>query len=129
MKIKSVPPFCASISIGLQKGYAGELFTKQDLMNAVQEFQGGLIESKEIYLSASISECEIVLNRYSEPHIKIDFINYPRFPLDEETFKMETKNIALFLMDKFGQNRIVIVYHDEHLMLEKSEDVGRGVKK
>ena len=123
----SVSPFSASLTIGLQRGYSKDSFTRDDLLKSIREFQDRLIKEHDIYLSASLSDCEIVLRDYAEPHIRIDLINYPRFPLDEKSFKHHTKNLARFLMETFEQNRIVILYHDEHLMLENSRAVGQGI--
>ena len=122
-EMKIVPTFTAEISIGLQKGYTNSLFCKDELIKVLQEYQRKLIKEKEIYLSANISECEIVLSGQVEPHLKLNFINYPKFPMKEIDFKAEVENLAKHLMDEFNQNRIVIVFHDETIMIEKSKEI------
>lgn len=114
----SVPTFTADVVIGLQKGYSQELYNKDDLIKALQAYQKVLIEKQKIYLSANISDCQIVLSGQVEPHLKLSFINYPKFPLDEETFKKEVEALTVYLMKEFLQNRIVIIYHDETKMIE-----------
>ena len=123
MKITTVPTFTAEISIGLQKGYSNDLFSKEELIKVLQTYQKKLIKEKEIYLSANISECEIVLSGQIEPHLKLNFINYPKFPLDEVTFKKEVELLTKYLMNELSQNRIVIIYHNETKMIEYNEQI------
>jgi hypothetical protein len=123
-----VASFSASISIGLNKGYTAEIFGKKELIAVIRDFQKKLIAGKNIHLSANITECELVLGDYSEPHIKIEFINFPRYPVEEIVFKEETKNLAFHLMEEFRQNRIVIIYHDETIMFEKNPEEGPVIR-
>lgn len=123
MKITTVPTFTAEISIGQQKGYSTDSFCKEELIKVLQTYQRRLIKEKEIYLSANISECEIVLSGQIEPHLQVDFINYPKFPLDEITFKKEVELLTIYLMEEFSQNRIVIVYNDETKILENTDKI------
>ena len=123
MNIISKPNYSASITIGMQIGYSSDCYKKQDLICILQEFQRIQIDDRNIYLSACISECEIILSGQVEPHLKLEFINYPKFPLEEAEFKKEIELLTLFLMDKLNQNRIVIVYHNETIMFEESEEV------
>ena len=58
-----------------------------------------------------------------EPHFKIDFINYPKFPMKEKGFKNEVDLLTKYLMDKLEQNRIVVVYHNETKMFEKNKEI------
>lgn len=115
--------FSATITFGMQIGYTEKLYSKDEFINNLQKFQKKQIFERNIYLSACISKCEIVLNGQIEPHIKLDFINYPKFPLDEGIFKYEIELLTTFLMDQFNQNRVVIVYHDETKMLEQNSNV------
>lgn len=121
--------FFSTIVIGLNKGYSDENFTKPDLIGFLQEYQRSRIHESKVFLSAAVSECEIVLNYQVEPHIKLDFINYPKFPLSFDIFKHEIEKCACYLMDKMEQNRIVIAFNDETVMLEKSSQVDPGVLK
>ena len=59
--------------------------------------------------------------RQVEPHYKLEFINYPKFPLSEKQFKEETEQLAIYLMTNLKQNRIVTVYHNETKMFEKQK--------
>lgn len=128
MKQIKAQSFLGNITIGLQKGYTNELYSKQEIIRALQSYQKTLIKEKHIYLSASVSECLIILNKQEEPHLKLEFINYPKFPLDEIVFKKEINRLGKYLMKLFEQNRIVIVYHNETVMFEVDENIDYRIK-
>ena len=123
MNIIIKPTFTATVTIGMQLGYSKQLFQKSQLIALLQKFQQQQISERTVYLSACISECEIVLSGQVEPHIKLDFINYPKFPLEEKQFKSEIELLVTYLMKELDQNRIVIVYHNETKMFEKNEAI------
>lgn len=79
-------------------------------------------------MSASVSECLIVLGGQREPHLNISFINYPKFPMKEKEFKLEINKLGKFLMKEFNQNRIVIVYHNETIMFEVNDGIDPRIK-
>lgn len=95
---------------------------KIQLLNHYQNFKSNF-QLRNIFLSASVSKTNIVLNDQNEQHLKIDFINYPKFPLDENIFKDEVLIIGKELMKQFEQNRILIIYTDETVMFEQSEEI------
>lgn len=115
--------FTASFAIGKQIGYTKQFFEKPKLIIYLQEVQQTQISERNIYLSACISECEIIMSGQIEPHFKLEFINYPKFPLSLEKFKHEVEIVTKFLMEKLKQNRIVIVFQDETKMLENNERI------
>lgn len=125
MKIKEtkIKTFQASIFIGLEYGYTQKQINENLVIESISELQKQLSAEKNIFLSASVSKTNIVLNDQNEQHLKIDFINYPKFPLSEEIFKDEVLHFGKELMKQFEQNRIVIIYTDETVMLEKSEEI------
>ena len=123
MKVIKASTFNATITIGLQKGYSNELYTKQSFIEAIQSYQRKLITEKNLYLSACVLDCLIVLNNQLEPHLKIEFISYPKFPLEKGVFKSNVNSLGEFLMKKFEQNRIVIAYSDETLMFEIEDKI------
>jgi len=120
---KSIEPFHARVSLGLNRHYSEELILKEDVIRAIQDFQAKLINEREIYLSVSISDALIVLNNQKEPHLSLNFINYPRFPLTHAELKLEIENLVKHLMEKFSQNRVVIEFNDETVMLDKSNEI------
>jgi hypothetical protein len=123
MKTKSIKAFTASITLGLEIGYSKEQYNKGYLVNALQEYQKQRIDEANIYLSASVSECNIVLSGQDEKHIKLEFINYPKFPLEEDAFKKEIIKLGSHLLDKMKQNRTVVVFQDETIMLKIDEAI------
>lgn len=125
MKIKEtkIKTFQASIFIGLEYGYTQKQINENLVIESLSELQKQLSAEKNIFLSASVSKTNIVLNDQNEQHLKIDFINYPKFPLSEEIFKDEVLHFGKELMKQFEQNRILIIYTDETVMLEKSEEI------
>lgn len=118
MKTKAIKTFTAVITLGLEIGYSKELYKKEYLIQTLQEYQRQRIDEASIYLSASISESIIVLGGQEEKHIRLEFINYPKFPLDVEVFKQEIIKLGTHLLNKMQQNRTVIVFTDETIMLE-----------
>ena len=128
MKRKSIPPFYGILTIGLEIGYEKVKIDETEIITFIQAYQDELIKNKQIYLSASISNCTIVLSGQIEPHLKISFINYPKFELPPAVLKFEIEELSRQLMMTFKHNRVVIEYLDELVMLEKSEDHDPRIK-
>lgn len=119
-KKQSIDPFSATVTIGLELGYTAEPIEKAKIIECIQDYQNELIQEKDLILSVSLIDCTIVLSGQVEPHLKLRFINYPKFPLEEHILKTEIENLTKKLMDEFQQNRVVIEYLDETILLEKS---------
>ncbi len=128
MKRKSIPPFYGVLTIGLEIGYEKVKIDETKIITFIQAYQDALIKNKQIYLSTSISNCTIVLSGQIEPHLKISFINYPKFELPPAVLKFEIEELSRQLMMTFKHNRVVIEYLDELVMLEKSEDHDPRIK-
>ncbi|MEF8723336.1 MAG: hypothetical protein V5B30_12270 [Candidatus Accumulibacter delftensis] len=124
----------ATISIGLQRGYTKAAIQESEVFGFLQHLQDELIAKKNLYLSANCYRSSIVLSGLIEPHLNLQFINYPKFPLHsdsrvaEQLFKETVEHIAARLMEKFDQNRVVIQFHDSNVMLEKSGDIDPDVR-
>ncbi len=123
MQKTTVKPFSAKITFGLEIGYTKKSINRLDIIDAIQEYQNRLICDKNVVLSASISDCDIVLSGQVEPHLTIRFINYPKFLLEETVLKEEIEKMVKLLMRNFDQNRIVIEYLDETVMFENSDSI------
>lgn len=128
VNIKSVKSFSAVINIGLRYGYSEKEIDPDEIFQAIQEFQDELIEESEVYLSVSAAPCHIILSGQKEPHLKLGFINYPKFPLDEKVLKAHIGELALRLMKQFSQNQMVIEYPDQTLLLETTRENDPRVK-
>ncbi|WP_336070293.1 hypothetical protein [Mesoflavibacter sp. CH_XMU1404-2] len=123
MEVINSEKYTATVTIGLQKGYTTDLWPKSEVIVKLQEVQNQLIQDKSIYLSTAVSECDIVLSGQIEPSLKLDFINYPKFPLEEKTFKENVLLLTKSLMKELNQNRVVIVFHNDIMMIENSSDI------
>ena len=126
---KIIKSFSAKVTFGLELGYTGELIEKTKIIKHIQKIQNKLIKNKDIFLSVSISECNIVMSGQIEPHLILSFINYPKFPLKIETLKKEIEQLTKQLMNKFKQNRTIIEYLDETIMLEQQGKIDPRIKK
>lgn len=125
MKIKetSIKTFQASIFIGLEEGYTKKQIDADEVIGTLQTLQLAIAQEKNVYLSASLSHCNIVLNYQNEPHLKFDFINYPKFPQDEELLKENILFLAKMLMITHDQNRMIVIFPDETIMLEQTDEI------
>lgn len=125
----------AKIVAGLREGYSDHPIEELEVINYLRQLQNALITEKNIYLSANCYTSNIVLGGQMEPHLNLEFINYPRAPLHEDEgiaehiFKEAVENIATQLMNKFSQNRVVIQFHDSNVMLEKTKDTDPHIGK
>lgn len=125
----AIAPFSAKITLGLELGYSKKRIKKEEVIKYLQEYQERLINEKDLVLSVSISESIIVLSGQIEPHLQLNFINYPKFPLQETILKIEIENLTRAIMQKFEQNRVVIEYLNETVMFEDSELIDPRIKK
>lgn len=128
LKKVSIRPFFAKVTLGLEIGYTNKLIEKVEIIKSLQDYQNQLIKDKNLILSVSLSVCDIVLSGQVESHLKLNFINYPKYPLTEKILKSEIENLTKYLMKKFEQNRVVIEYLDETIMFENSELIDPRIK-
>lgn len=126
---KTIKSFSAKVTIGLELGYTGELIEKTKIIKYIQKIQNELIKNKDIFLSVSIFENNIVMSGQIEPHITLSFINYPKFPLKVEILKKEIEEFTKKIMFEFKQNRTIIEYIDETVMLEQNVEIDPRIKK
>lgn len=130
MKIKetSIKTFQATIFIGLEEGYTQNKIDADEVIGTLQTLQLAISHEKNIFLSASISNCNIVMNYQNEPHLKFDFINYPKFPQDEQLLKENILFLAKMLMTMHEQNRMIVLFQDETIMLEQSDGIDPRIR-
>jgi hypothetical protein len=129
MKIKKVIKLTATITIGGNIEYTKKTYSQEDLYKVLQKYQEERIKDANIYLSAFVYTGDIVMSKQVEKHYKIEFLNYPKFPLSPEIFKKEIIDLTKYLMKVFEQNRIVIQFHDEIIMFEENEKIDPNIKK
>ena len=119
----SCKTFTAQITIGMMKGYSGEVIKlnvlKEELLNAQR-----IIKHKHnVVLSTKIRHCEIVFLGQEELSVELEFIQYPKFLQQEKELKKAIILLAEILMLKLEQNRVVIVFKDDTIMLEQSDAI------
>jgi hypothetical protein len=115
--------FKSEITIGLEEGYTQKPIDKSEVIGFLQKFQDNLIEKGDIYLSAKVTDCDIVMSGQVEPHLTISFINHPKYPMTIDNLKGIVGHLAMDLMERFKQNRIVVMHSDETVMYEKNNQM------
>ncbi len=128
MNISSIKTYTAKLTIGFYKGYSRELTSievfKEVLLEAQQKIKTGF----NIALSAKLTPCEILFLGQEEPSMELQFIQYPKFPVEESKLKKAIIELTKILMIKLEQNRVVIVFTDETVMLEQSIEIDPNIK-
>ncbi|PQJ72754.1 hypothetical protein [Polaribacter butkevichii] len=125
----AISPFSAKMTLGLELGYTKKRIKKEEVIKYLQEYQEKLINDKNLVLSVSVTESIIVLSGQVEPHLQLNFINYPKFQLEENILKIEIENLTRSIMQRFEQNRVVIEYLNETIMFEDRELIDPRIKK
>ena len=127
MKIIESKTFNASFVIGRNIGYSNNLLSIEEIEQAILKGQKIINDKYKVPLSAKLTECKIVFLGQNEPSVEISFIQYPKFPIDELNYKLAIIELVKLLMDLLQQNRIVIVFPDNTMSLEKSEDIDSSI--
>lgn len=120
--------FLSSITVGLYKGYTNELISWQTLKSEITKVQQLVKDKFNIVLSAKIYQCEIVCLGQEEPSATIEFIQYPKFQIAEEQLKNAILYFTEQLQTTLEQNRVVIVFNDETIMLEQTDKIDPAIK-
>ena len=120
--------FTANATFGLQKGYTQELITLQEFKNALCIVQQETKKKFGLMLSTKITLCEIVFLGQEEPSITLDFIQYPKFPVEEKKLKQAILFLIEKLMIDLEQNRVVIIFPTETIMLEQTNEIDPRIK-
>ena len=115
--------FTAQATFGLQKGYSSELITLKEFKNALFISQQKTKEQFSVMLSTKMTLCEIVFLGQEEPSITLDFIQYPKFLIEEEKLKQAILFLVEQLMLTLEQNRVVIIFPTETVMLEQYNEI------
>jgi hypothetical protein len=127
MEIKEIPLQYGMITLELRRGYTDSAITKEEVYAVLRELQEKLILEEQVYLSANCYGSEVVLSGQKENHLNIRFINYPRFPLERDTFRRKVTGIGETLLNWFEQNRLVIEFDDRLVMLQQKESIDPSI--
>lgn len=121
IKSKTVNTYQASINLGLQRHYSDDLIPKEEVIQFIQDYQKSRLIKDKRLMSVNIFKSSIVCIGQNEPHLVIQFIDYPKADLSHQDIKKEAVDLAKALMNEYNQNRIVIVCTNETILLEKSD--------
>lgn len=119
----SVKTFIAHFTFGLYTGYTDKELSIDNLKKILVDGQKKVKKESNIFLSAKLSLCQIVFLGQDEPSVEIQFIQYPKFLTDEKALKVAITDLAIYMMEKLEQNRTVVVFSDETIMLEQNSDI------
>ena len=126
--IKSCKTFTAQVTMGLKKRYTTEIMPIDVLKQELLKSQKIILEKYNIELSAKLSHCEILFLGQDEPSMELEFIQYPKFPQEESELKNAIVELTKMMMMELEQNRVVIVFTDETIMLEQSDAIDPTIK-
>ncbi len=122
MRIIKAQTFRAEATVGLKRGYSNELISINEFKNKLTGAQKEIFSEMNMKLSVKITPCTIVFSGQDEESISLSFIQYPKFPYEIEKMKNGIIRFIEILMQNLDQNRVVIVFDDETIMLEEDAD-------
>jgi hypothetical protein len=120
--------FTAIATIGLIRGYSKQSISLAEFKSALLEAQQEIHEHFNISLSVKVTQCEILFLGQEEPSIKLQFIQYPKFPQEESVLQKAIVELIELIMIELDQNRVVIIFNDETIMLEQSDTIDPNIK-
>ena len=116
----SADPFEAHASFELRMAHSNETISYNQFIDRLQYSQRIVKERFDLNLSAQVSKCDVVLHKQHESQLRLDFINYPEFPTEIPKLKAAIIFLTEFLAQQLSQNRVVITFPDEHIMLTQN---------
>lgn len=123
MKQIKCKTFTAKAVIGLKQGYTEKSISIDEFKSALLTEQKNIYKKYSIGLSTKLSPCEIMFLGQEEPSIELTFIQYPKFQKEEKELKKAIIELIEGMMIKLSQNRVVIIFTDETIMLEQSDRI------
>lgn len=117
--VKKNRTYEARIYIGSRARYVGPLFTFSELRDAIGKYQHE--KGLDVCGPVRITPTTYVWDDYMEDGWEIAVIDYPRHSKCHIVLYDFMYNLAVYLLERFKQNRISIVFPDETVMLESDE--------
>lgn len=102
--------YTAQATFGLQKKYSNTLITTTELKKSLLQVQTEIKQKFNIVLSTKLTFCEIVCLGQEEPSVTLEWIQYPKFLVDEDKLQKGILVLVEKLMDALEQNRVVIIF-------------------
>jgi hypothetical protein len=128
MKSVICKTFTAKVTIGLFRGYSNKSISVPEFKKALLKSQENIKVHHKIKLSAKLTPCEILFLGQQEPSMDVQFIQYPKFPQEESALKKAVLALTEMMMLELEQNRVVIVFTDETIMLEQSDAIDPTIR-
>jgi hypothetical protein len=128
MNLVSYKTFTAQITIGLFRGYSKKTISELEFKKVLLKGQQHIKTQYKIELSAKLSQCKILFLGQEEPSMELQFIQYPKFPHEESELKKALITLTELMMLALEQNRVVIIFMDETIMLEQSDSIDPNIK-
>lgn len=128
MKSVSCKTFTATLTVGLYKGYTQEIIPISYVKEQIAKTQQRVLNQFNIVLSAKLTPCEIICLGQEEPSVTIDFIQYPKFQYEEQILKEAILFFTKNIQESLHQNRVVVVFRDETIMLENNNEIDPNIK-
>lgn len=127
MKTITHKTFISHVTFGLFKGYSNEVISLAEFKEILDFAQRKIKSENDIALSVKVTPCEIIFLGQKESSVELEFIQYPKFLQQESLLKKAIVDLTEFMMFKLQQNRVVIVFSDETIMLEQSDDIDPNI--
>jgi hypothetical protein len=128
MNITKCKTLTASAVVGLNRDYTDKIISNAELKEAILNTQRRIKDPEGVTLSVKLTECEILFLGQDEPSVTLDFIQYPKFPYEEEVWTNAVVQFIKNIMAELEQNRTVIVFPETTLMLENSDRIDPKIK-
>lgn len=128
MNSTSSKTFTAHITIGLFRGYSEKSISMVEFKYTLLKAQQDIKSQYKIELSTKLTPCGIFFLGQEEPSMEMQFIQYPKFPQEESELKRAIVALTEMMMIELEQNRVVIVFTDETIMLEQSEAIDPNIQ-
>lgn len=117
MEIRSRSTYEVRVYLGSINEDTLKEFSKSDLAHEIGIFQESCDQTIPVRLTDTTF---ISKTHYVEEGWEIAAINYPRVETESSKIDVFMKDLAVYLLDKFKQNRISIIMPDETLMIERN---------
>jgi hypothetical protein len=128
MNSTSSKTFTAQVTIGLFRGYSKKSISLPELKKVLLKAQQNIKAKYKIELSTKLTPCEIIFLGQEESSMEMEFIQYPKFPQEESVLKKAIVALTEMMMIELEQNRVVIIFTNETIMLEQSEAIDPNIR-
>lgn len=124
---KSCKTFTAQVTMELKKTYTTEIIPMKVFKQELLKTQKIILEKYNVELSTKIRQCKILFLGQDESSVELESIQYPKFPQEELVLKNAIIELTKLMMLELEQNRVVIVFTDETMMLEQSDTIDPNI--